>query len=227
MIERTSIPNLLTGARLALIPVLWGFALAGAAATVGAGMVVAWLTDALDGFLARRWRAESAWGSRFDSIADLLMFASGIAWLALLRPEFVRMYALPLALWLGIGTLAYTVGWIRLRRVADVHLYSAKAANFLGFWLAAWVLAIGVPPAPVAALVIGLCVLASLETLVAVSMFDGIDENMVTIMMRRRGCEPGAPVRTGADSGRVTPRDPASAVSGSKEETTPKPEDGR
>jgi|GEM_PF-816723 len=227
MIERTSIPNLLTGARLALIPVLWGFALAGSAATVGAGMVVAWLTDALDGFLARRWRAESAWGSRFDSIADLLMFASGLAWLALLRPEFVRAYALPLALWLGIGTIAYTVGWIRLRRVADVHLYSAKVANFLGFWLAAWVLAIGVPPAPIPALVIGFCVLASLETLLAVSMFDRIDEHTVTVMKRNRESEPGAPDLTGPGKGRVTPRDPLSAGSDSKDVSTPQPEEGR
>jgi cardiolipin synthase (CMP-forming) len=205
MIERRSIPNLLTGTRLALVPVLWAFALAGSAGAVGAGMVVAWLTDALDGFLARRWHAESAWGSRFDSIADLLMFASGLAWLALLRPEFVRAYAIPLALWLGVGTLAYTIGWIRLRRVADVHLYSAKAANLLGFWLAAWVLALGAPPAPIPGLVIGLCLLAAVETLVAVSIYDPIDEHMVTILRRPGGSESGARRPRVPQTGRAEP----------------------
>jgi len=186
LLDKKSVPNLLTGLRLLLIPVLWGFAVAGQSLVVGAGMAVAWLTDALDGFLARRWDAQSAWGSRFDSVADLLMFLSGLGWIVMLRPEFVRQHAWLLGAWVAIGTLAYVVGWIRFRRVADVHLYSAKAANFAGFWFVAYLLAFGDRSPAVFYVVIAVCLAASVETLVALLTCDEVDEHMVTVFRRRQ-----------------------------------------
>jgi phosphatidylglycerophosphate synthase len=186
VVTRKSIPNLLTGTRLLLIPVLWIYAGLGRNTVVAAGMAVAWLTDALDGFLARRWNAQTAWGSRFDSIADLLMFLSGLAWVAMLRPDFVRDHAVLLLVWVGLGVAAYSIGWIRFRRVADVHLYSAKAANFFGFWFVAYLLAFDDYPLAVFYVVIGVCLLAALETLLALLTCDRVDERMVTILRRLR-----------------------------------------
>jgi phosphatidylglycerophosphate synthase len=181
-----SIPNLLTGTRLAAIPVLWVFALLGSHAVVGVGIAVAWLTDALDGFLARRLHAHSAWGSRFDSIADVLLFVSGLAWVAMLRPEFVREHALLLFAWVAIGAAAYLIGWVRFRRVADVHLYSAKVANFFGFLFVANLLTFGEYPPLAFYLVIGICLLAAMETLIALAAFDRVDEHMVSVLFRLR-----------------------------------------
>jgi phosphatidylglycerophosphate synthase len=186
MISRKSIPNALTTARLLLVPVLWAFAISGQGGVVGAGMAVAWVTDALDGYLARRWKAQSAWGSRFDSIADLAMFVSGLVWITILRPDFVAANAAPLALWVAIGVAGYAVAWARFRRIADVHLYSAKAANFLGFWFGAYLLALGEPPAPVFHVVIGVCLLASVETLIAVATCERVDESMITVFRTPR-----------------------------------------
>jgi phosphatidylglycerophosphate synthase len=47
-----TIPNQITGVRLLLIPALWIFAFMKLPHYVGAGMIVAALTDALDGFMA-------------------------------------------------------------------------------------------------------------------------------------------------------------------------------
>lgn len=184
MLSRKSIPNLLTGLRLLSIPVLWGFALGGREMIVAAGLVLAWLTDALDGFLARLLNAQTPWGSRFDSISDVLMFISALAWVVMLRPEFVREHALWLLIWVGIGAAAYLVGWIRFRRVADVHLYSAKAANFLGFLFVAHLLAFNTYAPAVFYVVIGVCIFASLETLIALTTCERVDERMTTILAR-------------------------------------------
>jgi phosphatidylglycerophosphate synthase len=184
LLTKKSIPNLLTGLRLALIPVLWAFAFLDRNVVVGIGMAVAWLTDALDGFLARRLDAQTAWGSRFDSIADLLMFVSGLAWITLLRPDFVREHALLLGIWFALGLTAYLIGWIRFRRVADVHLYSAKAANFLGFLFVAYLLTFDTYPPAVFYLVIGVCIVAAAETLLAVTTCSTVDERMVTVLRR-------------------------------------------
>jgi phosphatidylglycerophosphate synthase len=180
----SSVPNVVTGIRLASVPLLWAFALAGQSVVVGVGFFLAWLTDALDGLLARWLEAESEWGSRFDSMTDTLVFLSGLAWVAMLRPDFVRDHGIILAVWLTIGATGYLVGWIRFRRIADLHLYSAKAANFMGFLFAAVLLTFGEYPAFAFYIVIAVCLVASTETLLMFATYDDVDEHEVTILTR-------------------------------------------
>ena len=80
-----SIPNYITGLRLALVPVFvvllinpsdWGRYLAAAV------FVVAALTDYLDGLLARRWHAVSNLGKLFDPLADKLLVMSALVMLS-------------------------------------------------------------------------------------------------------------------------------------------------
>ena len=80
------LPNALTIARLGLIPVYvvlmlgadegksWPAALVFAAAAI---------TDQIDGFLARRWRVESAFGKLADPLADRLMIGAAVIMLFL------------------------------------------------------------------------------------------------------------------------------------------------
>ncbi len=192
MLTRKSIPNLVTGSRLLALPVLWGFALAGYPRVVGAGLLFAWLSDALDGFLARKLDAQSAWGSRFDSISDTLMFVSGLAWIVLLRPEFVAEHAAPLMAWVAIGVINYSVSWIRFRRFVDLHLFSAKAANFLGFLFAAYLIAFGVESRGIAYGVIGVCLVAAIETLLVLVTFQRVDERIWTVFQRRSAPSTGS-----------------------------------
>ena len=73
---RRHIPNALTILRFAAIPVFaWLFLAAGDGAAWGAGLFFAGaaITDQLDGYLARRWHVESAFGKVADPLADRLM----------------------------------------------------------------------------------------------------------------------------------------------------------
>lgn len=81
------LPNALTIARFALIPVFVVLVLAtdaghsyAAAAVFGA----AGITDQIDGYLARRWHVESEFGKYADPLADRLMIDAAIIllWLA-------------------------------------------------------------------------------------------------------------------------------------------------
>jgi CDP-diacylglycerol--glycerol-3-phosphate 3-phosphatidyltransferase len=92
------IPNALTVARLALIPVFVALVLSAdgghswpAAIVFG----VAAVTDQIDGWLARRWRVESGFGKIADPLADRLMIdaavillwhAGRLPWVALAIP---------------------------------------------------------------------------------------------------------------------------------------------
>jgi len=75
------LPNVLTVARLGLIPVFVALMLtAEGGHSWPAGIVfgVAGITDQIDGFLARRWRVESDFGRIFDPLADRLMIDAAV-----------------------------------------------------------------------------------------------------------------------------------------------------
>jgi CDP-diacylglycerol--glycerol-3-phosphate 3-phosphatidyltransferase len=75
------LPNALTIARFAAIPVFVVlYANAGDEAAWGAGIVfgLAAATDQLDGWLARRWSVESAFGKVADPLADRLMIGVAV-----------------------------------------------------------------------------------------------------------------------------------------------------
>ena len=75
------LPNALTIARLALIPVFVALMItADGGHSWPAGIVfgVAGVTDQIDGYLARRWQVESDFGRIFDPLADRLMIDAAV-----------------------------------------------------------------------------------------------------------------------------------------------------
>ena len=75
------LPNALTIARLALIPVFVALMLtAEGGHSWPAGIVfgIAGITDQIDGYLARRWHVESDFGRIFDPLADRLMIDAAV-----------------------------------------------------------------------------------------------------------------------------------------------------
>lgn len=83
MLSARSVPNLLTGLRLGMVPLALIVMLMtpSPARFLCCIFVAAAITDALDGFLARRLRAVSAWGAMLDQIADKLIVAVMLVYL--------------------------------------------------------------------------------------------------------------------------------------------------
>jgi len=94
-LDRRSIPNALTVLRLVLAAgffwMLEGYRhghSSGTVAALAAGLfVVAAATDALDGHLARRWSAQSAFGRIMDPFADKILVLGGLLYLS--GPNFL------------------------------------------------------------------------------------------------------------------------------------------
>jgi CDP-diacylglycerol--glycerol-3-phosphate 3-phosphatidyltransferase len=75
------LPNALTIARLALIPVFVVLMLSAEGGhSWAAGIVfgIAGITDQIDGYLARRWHVESEFGRVWDPLADRLMIDAAV-----------------------------------------------------------------------------------------------------------------------------------------------------
>lgn len=119
--------NIATAVRFFSIPVLWVLAFLDQGLILGIGLVIASLTDSVDGALARRLDHVSAFGSKFDSIADHTLQLSAVVWLGMLRPEvFIEN---PFLVWtaLGMNLLSLLIGLVKFRRLANLHLYTSKA----------------------------------------------------------------------------------------------------
>lgn len=124
------LPNALTVARLALIPVFVGLLLvADGGHSWPAAIVfgVAGATDQVDGFLARRWHVESRFGTFADPLADrlmidaavLLLWQSGrLPWIALAIPvrDLVALVSTPIVLGRGyefhVNMLGKAATWL-------------------------------------------------------------------------------------------------------------------
>ena len=92
------------------------------------------LSDALDGFLARKLKVTSDFGSKLDSIADLLFYA-----VVLLR-LFPKLWdALPGSIWYGVTVvfiirfISYGVVAVKYHRFSSQHTYMNKLTGLSVF----------------------------------------------------------------------------------------------
>lgn len=171
-----NLPTQLTLLRLLGIPVIWGLALWGTPRMVAVGIVVAGLTDVLDGPIARWTRTTSRFGSALDTVADLALATCTALWLALLRTDFVRAHLGVLVAWAVCGIAVLAVGWLRFRRIGDLHLLSAKAAGPVAYL---WAVCLLFDPACDVRLfyaAVALAFLAQAEMLWAFVTRDRVDE---------------------------------------------------
>ena len=125
------IPNALTVARLALIPVFVVLMVrAGHRPSWPAGVVfgVAGITDQVDGFLARRWQVESHFGKLADPLADRLMIDAAV--ILLFAYDRLPWAGLVVILGRDLVLLAGSVSLVPRGLEIDVNLVG-KAATWI------------------------------------------------------------------------------------------------
>jgi phosphatidylglycerophosphate synthase len=175
-----SLPDLLCYARLLLVPVVLALALLALPFWTGIALLAGGLTDVLDGAIARRRNIVTAYGSRLDSIADTLMEISAAAALLLLRPDVFTGHPFILGAWIAVEASWIILGWIRFRRIADLHLYLTKAGGVLAYAFIVYTFVVGYSEAFFHATATVLIV-SSLECLLLVIFARSVDENMKSI----------------------------------------------
>jgi CDP-diacylglycerol--glycerol-3-phosphate 3-phosphatidyltransferase len=124
-----TIPNRISIARLAFLPVLWLFALLRLPVYLGWGALISYLSDILDGYVARRLNQRTALGSKLDSLADNLSILSGLIWFAMLKPEIYREHGLLWGLAIALYLASMLVGIVKFKRFANLHLESSRLGS--------------------------------------------------------------------------------------------------
>lgn len=101
-------------------------------------LIANFLTDALDGYLARKLKATSVLGSKLDSIGDDLTILAAVIGLWVARSEFIKAEMITFLIPLAIFFLQMGSAYFRYGRMTSFHTYGAKAAAILqGFFLCA------------------------------------------------------------------------------------------
>jgi phosphatidylglycerophosphate synthase len=94
-------------------------------------LACSFFTDAIDGYLARRYKVTSLFGAKLDSIGDDLTVFAGLIGIIAFKPEFLTK-ELPLIILLFVLFLVQvTAALIKYRKITTFHTYAAKLAAIL------------------------------------------------------------------------------------------------
>jgi len=92
------------------------------------------LTDAMDGFIARRLKAESLLGARLDTVADIVMFAV-ILYIFVPHVAFSRALVIWLLAILLVRLVSMALVYFKYHKFAMLHTVSNKMTGFLLFFV--------------------------------------------------------------------------------------------
>jgi CDP-diacylglycerol--glycerol-3-phosphate 3-phosphatidyltransferase len=122
------VPALLVALRLALAPVLLALAWLGRTGALFLALfLVAFLSDVLDGMVARRLGVSTAGLRRADSLADVALYGAVLASAWLTRRAELLAFAPALLAMLASQLLAWLVSALRFGRLPSYHAWSSKA----------------------------------------------------------------------------------------------------
>ena len=177
------LPDWFTGIRFLLIPAIVWLGLAGQGRLVGAALILAGLTDFLDGYLARRLGQQTAHGAWLDSLADSLLLLAAAASLEILHPRILRENTLLIAATLIVFAASVVLGLIKFRKLGNLHLYSSKVAGGILYSFAVLTLLMGAYEPPLLTVAAGALIVSSAETLVAQLLASSVNEEMGSALL--------------------------------------------
>ncbi len=91
-------------------------------------LAFSFFTDAIDGFLARRYKVVSVMGAKLDSIGDDLTVAMGVIGLMVYKYDFVSQYYVWLIILLILFVIQVISAFARYGEMTSFHTYLAKLA---------------------------------------------------------------------------------------------------
>jgi len=92
-------------------------------------LLASFFTDAIDGFLARRYRATSVLGAKLDSIGDDLTVLAATFGLFVTRFGFIREQATIFVLLFILFLIQVGLSFYRHKKMSTFHTYLAKLAT--------------------------------------------------------------------------------------------------
>ena len=94
-------------------------------------LTLSFLTDAIDGFLARKFKVTSIAGAKLDSIGDDLTVIAGTIGMIAFKSAFLKEEIFFIILLLSLFVLQTVLAFVKFGKMTSFHTYAAKAAAIL------------------------------------------------------------------------------------------------
>ncbi|MFD1315412.1 CDP-alcohol phosphatidyltransferase family protein [Namhaeicola litoreus] len=132
-------------------------------------LLISYSTDAIDGYLARKFNMTSSRGSQLDSLGDQLTLVAGLLGLWVFEKDFImeniEIIAIPMVLYV----LQMIIALFRYGRTTAFHTYLAKLSAILQAVFILWLLFFG-PVYWLFYLVIAIGIVETVEEIILIGM---------------------------------------------------------
>ncbi|CCV64171.1 CDP-alcohol phosphatidyltransferase [Alteracholeplasma palmae J233] len=118
-----SVPNIITMSRIMLTIILYFLVNDGVFIYIYA---ITGFTDILDGYLARKLKTESKFGSKLDSVADMFLFVFIMYFIFIKNFNFIEKNIAVYAILLFLKLTSILITYIRFKEIAIIHTIGNK-----------------------------------------------------------------------------------------------------
>lgn len=129
--EFLTIPNLITSYRVLVFPLILYFALSGKENLFTIFIVINFLTDIIDGYIARRFKMESEIGAKLDSFADNLTYLLAFIGMYIFKLNDLMPHYVSFLVFIGFLVLTVIVSLIKFGKFPSFHLYMTKVGGYI------------------------------------------------------------------------------------------------
>ena len=129
--EFWTIPNVITSYRLFMAPVILYFIISGQENLFAIFLVINLLTDAIDGYIARRFKMETEIGARLDAFADYFTYVLVFIGLFVFKMDDLRPYLVSALIFISMLVLTVIVSLIRFRKFHSYHTIIEKSGGYV------------------------------------------------------------------------------------------------
>ncbi|MEE8220645.1 MAG: CDP-alcohol phosphatidyltransferase family protein [Woeseiaceae bacterium] len=124
------VPNVISMARIVATPVLIFLALTDREDAYKWLLLAAFISDIVDGLIARTFSITSMLGSRLDTLADTLLWPAAIFGIWIFHPEVMTEHWLVIVLVLGLWAIEMIVAWLRYGKLTSFHAYTIRVSVY-------------------------------------------------------------------------------------------------
>ena len=123
--------NSITAYRLIAAPILLLLIINNQLKTFSILLCISFFTDAIDGYLARKFSVQSLLGAKLDSIADDFTIGVAIIGILVFEPYFLWNQSVFVVILLILYILQFSVSLLKYHKMSSFHTYLAKVAAVL------------------------------------------------------------------------------------------------
>ncbi len=124
------VPNVISVARIVATPVLVYLALTDREEPYKWLLLVALISDIVDGLIARSFSFTSKLGSRLDTLADTMLWVAAIFGIWKFHPAPVTDYWIVVVLVLAFWIIEYVLALLRYGKLTSFHTYTVRAGAY-------------------------------------------------------------------------------------------------